>query len=127
MIQLDTNYIILALTPGTVQDRQIRAWRSQQIAINTSSVAWAEFLCGPVSDEHARLASVLFPSPEPFLSSDAVLAAHLFNQSGRRRGTLLDCMIAALSIRLNAELATENHDDFRPFLAHGLRLALTQP
>jgi predicted nucleic acid-binding protein len=127
MIHFDTNYIIRALLPGSAQDRQLRAWLSQRSALGISSIAWAEFLCGPLTAEQERVARVIFPSPEPFLSSDAALAANLFNGSGRRRGTLLDCMIGALCIRLNAELATDNPADFRAFQPYGLRLAPTQP
>ncbi|HEY4721755.1 MAG TPA: type II toxin-antitoxin system VapC family toxin [Anaerolineae bacterium] len=87
-----------------------------------STIAWAEFLCGPIDQEHARLAAALFPNPEPFLPADAAKAADLFNQTGRRRGTLIDSMIAAVCIHRGAELATENVDDFRRFSPFGLRL-----
>ena len=58
----------------------------------------------------------------PFLPADALLAARLFNQSGRRSRTLADCMIAAIAIRSRASLATLNPADFKPLVPHGLLL-----
>ena len=55
----------------------------------------------------------------------ASLAARMFNSTGRRRGTLADCMIAATAMRADAALATSNREDFTCFVAQGLRLAET--
>lgn len=70
-----------------------------------------------------ELALRIVQEPAAFLAGDAVLAARLFNQSGRRRGSLNDCMIAATAIRAGAELATGNIADVRRFERAGLRLA----
>lgn len=90
---------------------------------NVSSIAWAEFLCGPMDATAEALARQIFPNPEPFLTTDAAPAASLFNQTGRRSRTLADCMIAAVAIRCGARLATINIGDFQPFTQHGLILA----
>lgn len=69
------------------------------------------------------LARQIFPNPESFLPANAVLAASLFNQTGRRSRSLADCMIAAVAIRSGAKLATLNTGDFQPLTQHGLTLA----
>ena len=48
---LDTNFLIIALVPGTREDQRLRQWIRQGLVISMSSVGWAEFLCGPVSQE----------------------------------------------------------------------------
>jgi predicted nucleic acid-binding protein len=68
------------------------------------------------------LAARLLGEPISFIAEDAELSARLFNLSGRRRGTLADCMVAATALRLDAELATANALDFARFEAAGLRL-----
>ena len=80
-------------------------------------------LCGPLDASAEAIAQQIIPHPEPFLPADAVLAARLFNQTGRRSRSLADCMIAAVAIRCGAKLATSNTADFQPFLPHGLILA----
>ena len=125
MILFDTNFLIASLVRGSAEDAQFREWLVAEQKVTINVIVWAEFLCGPVSDEDVRLASALFPQPEPVLADDSVRAAQLYNATGRRRGSLADCLIAATSIRLNTELATKNLDDFRSFEPMGLRLART--
>lgn len=122
MIHLDTSFVIRALVSGTHEDKALRVWIQQAAEIATSALAWGEFLCGPVSPDGIELAAALLGEPLSFGANEAATAATLFNQSGRRRGTLLDCMIAAVAIEAGAELATANVRDFRRFEAHGLRL-----
>jgi predicted nucleic acid-binding protein len=125
MIHLDTNFLIQGLVSGSPQDVQLRQQLAAGELINLSAIVWAEFLCGPVTEEQIKIASDLFPRPEPFLPEDSRVAADWFNRTGRRRGSLTDCMIGAVALRLGAELATANHADFRHFVPLGLKLLKT--
>ena len=123
MIHFDTNFLIQTVVAGSAAHEKFRGWTQAQEGCNASSIAWAEFLCGPLDAPAEALARQIFPNPEPFLPADAVLAARLFNRTGRRSRSLADCMIAAVAIRCGAKLATSNTADFHPFLPHGLILA----
>jgi predicted nucleic acid-binding protein len=85
-----------------------------------SAVAWTEFLCGPLEERHRALAILIVPERVPFLDEDATVSAKLFNETGRRRGSLMDCMIAAVALRAGVPLATANVSDFRRLAEHGL-------
>jgi predicted nucleic acid-binding protein len=123
MIHLDTSFLVRALAAGTSEDKKLRAWLAAEERLGMSAVAWAEFLCGPVDSAGLELVARIVEERVPFDEGDAALAARLFNETGRRRGSLADCMIAASAIRGGATLATENPRDFRRFEPAGLGLA----
>lgn len=123
MIHFDTNFLIQATVAGSPAHEQFHRWANAGEHFGISSIAWSEYLCGPLDATARTLALQVFPIPEPFLSADAALAANLFNQTGRRSRSLADCMIAAVAIRCEAKLATVNLADFQPFITHGLILA----
>jgi predicted nucleic acid-binding protein len=122
VIHLDTNLLIGALVRGSAADRQLRAWLVAGEQVSANTIVWTEFLCGPLDEAGIAVAARLIPDPEPYTPDDAEIAGRLFNQSGRRRGTLADCMIAATAIRAKAALATRNPADFRRFESSGLDL-----
>jgi len=124
MIHLDTNYLIGLLIQSSPQALDVDGWLSASEALATSAIAWSEFLNGPVTPlEISRIESVLQFRILAFGRAEAVLAAELFNQTGRRRGSRFDCLIAATAILSQAEMATANQSDFKIFVPHGLRLA----
>jgi predicted nucleic acid-binding protein len=123
MVHLDTNFLIQATVAGSPAHAGFRMWSAAGESLGVSAVAWAEYLCGPLDPQGAAFAKQMFPLPESFLAGDAVLAAELFNKTGRRSRSLADCMIAAVAIRCGAKLATINTPDFQPFVQHGLALA----
>lgn len=123
MIHFDTNFLIQTTIANSPAHFQFREWATTSETFGVSSIAWAEFLCGPLDSAAESIARQIFSDPEPFIHADAVLAANLFNSSGRRSRTLADCMIAAVAIRCGAKLATINSADFQPLVPHGLILA----
>lgn len=123
MIHFDTNFLIQATKGGSPSHHDFRKWSAAGEILTVSSIAWAEYLCGPLDSKGEQIARQMFPSPESFLATDADLAALLFNRTGRRSRSLADCMIAAVAIREGAKLATLNKGDFQPFVSHGLALA----
>ena len=66
--------------------------------------------------------SAVFQEIVPYTVADADVTARLFNLGGRRRGTLADCMIAAVAIRAGAPLATTNPGDFSRFASESLTI-----
>ena len=122
MIHVDANFLVDVFRRPTASARALDRWLVRGELIAMSSVAWAEFLCGPVPSGDALDARSLLHSIEPLTDADAVAAAELFNATGRRSRSLADCMIAALAIRRQAPLATLDNSDFSRFKEAGLQL-----
>ncbi len=120
MILLDASFLIRALVPGSPHDARLREWLAAGEELGASAIAWCEFLCGPVEPRLVEHAARIVPRRFGFDEEEAALAATLFDQAGRRRGALPDCLIAATAIRLAVPLATENAADFRRFEPAGL-------
>ncbi len=123
MIHLDTSYLIRALDPGSPEDLELREWIGAGEALIMSTVAWAELLCGPLGGAESELATRIVGRRRDFTPEHAVTAARLFNESGRRRGSLIDCMIAASALADGARIATTNEADFSRFAQSGPEMA----
>jgi predicted nucleic acid-binding protein len=121
VIHLDTSFLIRALIGGTAEGNNLREWINSGAMLRISAIAWAEFRCSPLDSGDLSFATRIIGEPLLFATDDAVRAAELFNQSGRRRGSLVDCIIAAAAIGATASLATSNRIDFQRF--RRLRLA----
>ncbi len=122
MIHLDTN-VLIAL-PVLARQRHVLTQRiSRGEAVATSSLAWFEYVCGPVDDSEQQLVRAAIGGQ--IVGVDDVIAeraAALFNLAGRKRNLRTDCLIAATAMLAGAELATYNAQDFAPFTPHGLTL-----
>jgi predicted nucleic acid-binding protein len=123
VIDLDANFLVDVFRRGSSSARLLDRWVNRGESINISSVAWAEFLCGPVESRNAIDARGLLGRIEPLTDPDAVLAAELFNATGRRVRSLPDCMIAAVAIRRGARVATLDTADFGRFKDFGLKVS----
>ncbi len=122
MIHLDTSFLIRALVQSSPQDKSLRKWLESGESCVMSTIAWAEFLCGPLDTSQTDLALQIVSDRMPFSEEDAKVSARLFNDAGRRRGSMFDCMIAATALRFDSALATANIEDFRRFSSAGLEL-----
>ena len=122
MTHLDASFLVHALRRGTGADRLLRTWLGQNESIGISAMAWTEFCCGPLEPREVEIARRLILEPEPVRAEDAERAAVLFNDTGRRRGSLADCLIAAVALRVKAVLATDDVRDFRRFERFGLHV-----
>jgi predicted nucleic acid-binding protein len=120
VIHLDTGFLIRALVVGTAEADDVQQWLKDGQMLRICSVAWTELVCGPLDAHDLSFAATILAEPVPFAGDDAIRAGELFNQTGRRRGSLLDCMIAAAAIGADASLATSNRSDFLGI--RGLRL-----
>ena len=122
MIHLDTSFLIGALDLGSPQDRTLRKWIGEGETLAASAIAWSEFLCGPLTQSELESAKQIVGILREFTPDHAAIAARLFNETGRRRGSLPDCMIAASAIADGAPIASANEADFRRFEDAGLTL-----
>jgi predicted nucleic acid-binding protein len=122
LIHLDANFLVAALRGDRAAAPRLERWIARDEELAMSAVAWAEMLCGPLTDEEAQHAGFLVRRVEAFQLEDAVLAAELFNRTGRRSRGLADCMIAAAAIRRGCTLATFDRAGFKPFQRFQLRL-----
>jgi predicted nucleic acid-binding protein len=123
VIELDSNFLVDVLHAGGSQSKALRNWVRVGARIQISAVAWSEYLCGPLEPALVPATRKLLSSIEPFTEKDAELASEIFNRTGRRSRSHVDCMIAAHAIRRHAVLATLNLRDFRRFEKFKLRLA----
>lgn len=124
MICLDANFLIGGVIEARPESRHLIAWFKAGETFCTAAPAWYEFLCGPVSPSQINtMLAFLTKGIIPFETSQALIAARLFNAVERSRRLRVDAMIAATAISQKAPLATLNTVDFKLFAPLGLELA----
>lgn len=121
-VHLDTSFLIRALVPGSPESEALRRWLVERRPVAISTLAWGEFLCGPLDSRAAALASRVVRRHVPLTTDEAAEAARLFNETGRRRGSFQDCIVAASALLAGASLATSDRADFGRFVERGLEL-----
>ena len=122
LVELDSNFLVAVLDAGGSQSEALQRWVRAGARIQISAIASSDYLCGPLEPALVPVARRLLGSIEPFTEEDAEIASELFNRTGRRPRSHVDCMIAAHAIRRRAVLATLNIRDFRRFEKFDLRL-----
>ena len=120
-VQLDTSFLVRSCVPGSPESSRMATWLEAGRPVAISAVAWAEFLCGPLSEADRSDAAQLLGEPLPVAARHGELAARLFNLTGRRRSSLSHCLIAAVAIDAKATLATADSGLSR-FAEAGLQL-----
>ena len=123
MILVDTTFMIDALHPGTRSNRVVSNWLLAEETVNVPALVWTELMIGDLPQPTRDELHSLFPSPEPLFAADATKAAELFVRTGKRPGTLRECLIAAVCLRVRARLATLAIQNFNHFESFGLVLA----
>jgi len=63
MIHLDTSFLIHAMVPSSRADKSLRKWLRDEEDLAISSIAWAEFLCGPVERSEIDAGPEIGPGP----------------------------------------------------------------
>ena len=122
MIHLDPSFLIRMLQRGSPEARFLESPDPDE-PVAVGVIAWAEILCGPLEPAEEELALQIVDGHRDLTFEHAGIAARRFNESGRRRSSLSDCLIAAAAIHDGARLATANLADFRRFASAGLKLA----
>ena len=121
-VHLDTSFLIRALDPSSREWAALRKWLMARRPLALSTLAWGEFLCGPLGADDLPIARRLAQRHVPLAAAEAEEAARLFNASGRRRGSFGDCVIAATALLDGGVLATSDRGDFERFAGEGLEL-----
>lgn len=128
IIHLDTSFLVRAVHADSHESQKTKEWLHAGKILGMSTVAWAEYLYGGQdSDEDPLLVARIVAHQVDFTVEMAVLAARLFNGTGRCRNMSRDCMIAATAIAEGASIATANLKDFQRFERFGLALAPANP
>jgi hypothetical protein len=63
-ILLDTNYLICGLVEDASESELLKQWYGSGRSLITSSVAWYEFLCGPVTESQIEVIRAFLKGPK---------------------------------------------------------------
>jgi predicted nucleic acid-binding protein len=122
-LHLDTNLLIDLVTAGSPHVAVVRQWLKDGHQLGASAIAWSEFCNGPLSKEQKdAVFGILEQRVNDFTWQQAELASRLFHRTGRKRGSHVDCMIAASAMTNGVPVATRNIKDFEKFEPYGVRL-----
>ena len=122
-VHLDANVLVALSDPALPLFATVAEAIARGDQMETSVIAWHEYARGPLlPEDQVRTARLLEDRIVALTRQMAELAARLFNETGRRRASTADCLIAAAAIKAKAKLLTDNVADFEGFVQHGLSL-----
>lgn len=122
-LHLDTNALIALADPALSLFRLAMERIGSGDVPAASAIAWHEFVRGPASEKDIAHADVVLDGRIIAMDREAAEnAATLFRETGSRRASTADCLIAAAAIQAGAVLLTANREDFKRFESRGLRL-----
>ena len=122
-LHLDTNALIALSDSAHPLFLEVEKCLEEDGTVGTNAVAWHEYVRGPLLPEDIdRALRIMENRVFDLTRLMAEKAAELFNATGRRRASTADCLIAAACLQHDAELLTNNVDDFTPFKVHGLKI-----
>jgi len=118
---LDTNVLIGLFSEKGEKRKDLRKLLLDYHEFSISAFVWHEFVTGPLSDAQKLYGlSLVEERIVPMDKDIAELGAKLYNETGRRRGSRPDCLVAATAIVKESFLFTYNKDDFSLFKSFGL-------
>lgn len=113
-IQLDTDFLIYALSQAGAERNRLRRAAESDAVLQISAVAWYEFSRGPRVPEQIAVARSLFAG-DGVIAFDETLAAHaaeIFRRLGSPRRRAADIAIGVTAAAMGAVLLTRNARDF---------------
>ena len=113
-IQLDTDFLVYALSQAGVERHRLRRAAESEAVLQISAVAWYEFCRGPRLPEQIAVARSLFAvdGVVPFDETLAAHAAEVFRRLGSPRRRAADIAIGVTAAATAAVLLTRNARDF---------------
>lgn len=113
-IQLDTDFLIYALSQAGPERARLRRAAESDAVLEISAVAWYEFSRGPRVPEQIAVARSLFAADGviPFDETLAAHAAEIFRRLGSPRRRAADIAIGVTAAATASLLLTRNARDF---------------
>ncbi len=121
-MHIDTNILIMLFAGDPAAVRFFQNQLAAQTNIVISAVTWFEYCRGSDLNSIKMFETLVSPTINAFTEKEAILAAKLYQNTGKVSKHAFDCMIAAAAIFHNSPLATFNTKDFQKFIPFGLKL-----
>jgi predicted nucleic acid-binding protein len=123
VIHLNTNMLIDPVTSQSAQVIMVHRWVKNQIPLEVSVITWSEFFNSPHTEEQKNAVhAVSRGGIQPFTQVQAEFASRLFHMTGCKRGSHVDCVIAAAASCNHHPVATRHIAEFERFIPYGIKV-----